>query len=415
MTLFFALLGAPAQGSARETPAVLAVETSAPSVIAIHCKTTRANPLSLRGRTYDAASEGSGVVIDASGLVLTNAHVVSGASEITVQLGDGKRWPARLLGLEAELDIAVLQVDGAPLPPIPLGTSADLRLGETVIAIGNPYGLGQSISLGVISQSLRELEMTAGVSQGYIQTDAAINPGNSGGALINLDGQLIGINTAAMRDAENIGFAIPVDRALKVAWDLSSYGAVSAPWLGFDVKDVYRRQLAGTPLAAGAVVVTRVFEGGPAAAAGLTAGAVVYQIDGRGVRSRADLNAYLASLRPGEDVRLSFIQGGRALDASLATTAVPAELGARVLSEVLGVSVEAGTNGAVVRSVEAGGAWARARLKSGDVILAINGQPVADAASLEQALTRAKAGHRPTAAFTIGRGRHRATLSLPIG
>ena len=192
---------APTPTSARHTTSVAAVQRAAPSVVAIKTQGVVAfgrGPLARR-LTVPTSGEGSGALIDPRGLVLTNAHVVAQAQNISVVLSDGRTVPAKLLGLDSDLDLAVLEVPEARgLPVIPIGSSADLMLGETVIAIGNPLGLGSSVSQGVVSQPLREVELKRGVAQDYIRIDASINPGNSGGALVNLDGELVGDEIVAV-------------------------------------------------------------------------------------------------------------------------------------------------------------------------------------------------------------------------
>ena len=407
----------PIPTSARHTATVAAVQRAAPSVFAIKTQGVVAFGRGPIGRrlTVPSSGEGSGALIDPRGLVLTNAHVVAQAQTISVVLSDGRAVPARLLGLDSDLDLAVLEVPEAKgMPIIPLGSSAGLMLGETVVAIGNPLGLGSSVSQGVVSQPLREVELKRGVSQDYIQIDAPINPGNSGGALVNLDGELVGIPTAIISGAENIGFAIPVDRALKIARDLTATGTVQAPWLGVDVADISRRRLAGTPLAAGATVVVRVHPDSPAARAGIAVGELLYGIDGRQVRSRADLNAFLAKAEPGVDTELMLMRPSGLYTAKVTTGRPTESVAASVLDEVLRVQVEDGERGARITRADPEGAWRKAWLKVGDEIVAVNGRAVTDAASLQDALLQAKAGHRPAAAFTVVRGEARVTLSLAI-
>ena len=392
----------------RRTPVVVAVERAAPWVVSIQTESLSANPFR-RGQTL--AGAGSGVLIG-DGLVLTNPHVVEGADSFAIHAEDGRAWDGHLLGLDSDLDLAVLHIPDADQDSIPLGTSADVMLGETVLAIGNPFDLGQTVTTGVVSQVDREMEIRQGVSQGYIQTDAAINPGNSGGALVNLDGELIGINTAIFRDAEGIGFAIPVDRALKVARDLASYGTVDAPWLGADVGDLSRRDLYGTGVASG-VVVTRVYPAGPAEDR-LQPYDVLYEVDGRDVLSRADLNAHLAELSPGAKVRVGVVRGGSRVRVTLPTERVPEGLAQALIAEALGVELAARDGVLVVATVTPDGAWAQAGLRAGDMLLAVDGQRVRNTAEIERALTRAKAGHRPSASFTVARGRYRGTLTLTL-
>ncbi len=405
-----------AHAADRRTPVVQAVETAAPAVVAIETEVTVANPFPLWGPAhFETTAQGSGVVIDATGIVLTNAHVVQGANEITVHLSDGTQYKAQVVGLEADLDLAVLRLEDAQgLPTISLGGSDEVMLGETVIAIGNPYGLGQTVSTGVVSSVSRGVEIQQGIVQDYVQTDAAINPGNSGGALVNLDGELIGINTAIYAQGQGIGFAIPVDRAEKVASDLVLYGKVKVPWLGVDLGDISNKRLAGTPLEEGAVVIKRVHEDGPAASSGLQDGDLLYKADGRPIHSRADLNAYLAQKAPGEKVQVSLYRGTKPMKLGLKTSEFPDNLVDRVMTDVLGIQVSSLKGALVVGDVTNTGTWAGAGLRSGDVILAVNGSAVHKPEDLRSALSEAKSGHRSSATFTVARGNHRGSVTLRI-
>jgi serine protease Do len=404
-----------ANATERRTPVVLAVEKAAPAVVAIETEMTVVNPFPFWGPdTYKTGSQGSGVVIDDDGVILTNAHVVIGAETITVHMADGTEHLAELVGMEPDLDLAVLRVDADSLPEIELGSSADLFLGESVIAIGNPYGLGQTVSTGVVSHVGREVELQPGIVQDYVQTDAAINPGNSGGALINLDGQLIGINTAVHAQAEGIGFAIPVDRAHKAAMDLMLYGTVQVPWLGMDLTDISRRRLYDTPLAEGAVLVTTIHPDSPAAAAGLEQGDLVYKADGRAIHSRADLNAYLSQSRTGRKVELSIYRGTRPLELVVKTAELPEGFIETLVDDVLGADMKLEGAGVVVTDVRDGGAFSNAGLESGDIIVAVNGTAIRHLEDLRKALGEAKGEHRPSATFTIDRAGTRGSVTLPI-
>ena len=278
--LCLSISGAVAEPSPRKTPLVLAVERATPSVVAVDTEVPVQSVFGWhRGTTQ---GQGSGVVLTQDGVVLTNAHVVEGASSITIHTAAGDALSAELMALDRSLDLAVLKVDSrSALVPIALANSDDLYLGETTIAIGNPLGLGLTVSTGVVSSTSRTMEIQQGLYQDYIQTDAAINPGNSGGALVDLEGRLIGINTFIRRDAEGIGFAIPVNRAKKVADDLVRYGAVKVPWLGCDLVDIHPRRLAGTRLAKGVVQVLRVHDGSACASVGIREGDLLFEIDGR--------------------------------------------------------------------------------------------------------------------------------------
>ncbi|MBN2800925.1 MAG: trypsin-like peptidase domain-containing protein [Deltaproteobacteria bacterium] len=391
----------------RHTPVVEAVQAAAPWVVSIETETVSSSPFSWADSTR--AGAGSGVLIG-DGLVLTNAHVVDGARTVRVHTDDGRAWDGTLLGLDTSLDLAVLQVDAGATGAVKLGSSEDLLLGETVIAIGNPFGIGQSVTTGVISRVEREMELQQGVRQGYIQTDAAINPGNSGGALLNLDGELIGINTAIFTKAEGIGFAIPVDRALKVARDLARYGSVDAPWLAADLADLSSRTLRAMGLSGG-VMLTRVF---PQAATVLQERDVLLEVNGHALRSRADLNAQLAVLKPGVTVELALLRGGSRRTVQLPTSRVPADLPERILAGTLGVELAVQAGVVAVRVASPAGGWALEGLRQGDAIVAIDGQQVHSAEEVRQALARAKAAHRPSASFTVARGRAWGTVSLGI-
>src|SRR5204863_10077631 len=189
-------------------------------------------------RRRKTQSLGSGLIIDAAGVVLTNAHVIEGASRIVVTTLDGRELEADVLGSDRDADLAVLKVDGKNLPARPLGRSGDLMIGETVIAIGNPFGLSHTVTTGVVSALNRSLNTDGRTYTDFIQTDASINPGNSGGPLLNIRGELIGVNTAIYGKAQGIGFAIPVDRVHRVMGDLVSFGEVRRAWVGLTVQDL---------------------------------------------------------------------------------------------------------------------------------------------------------------------------------
>jgi len=415
LVLSVALLGTPATAAERRTPVVEAVERATPSVVTIETEVAQASPFSMFYGPQRGSSAGSGVIIDSDGVVLTNAHVVEGALSIAVHTQDGRTWPAVVLAMESELDLAVLRLQGASgLPEIEMADSDALLLGEPAIAIGNPYGLGLTVSTGIVSSVRRDVEIRSGLYQSYIQTDAAINPGNSGGALVNIDGALIGINTAIRADAEGIGFAIPVNRARKIAEDMLAYGDVRAPWLGMAVSDIHPRRLAGTPLAKGAVLVSRVWSGGPAARAGLAPGDVLFRIDGRPVASRADLNAYLAARRPGAEVTLGILRDDRVLELRLTSTDLSAESSRAAVRDILGVAATPLRAGVRIDRLDPNGTFARAGLRPGDVVLAADGQALSGQGALEEAVRRARARHRGSLLLTVQRGQQRGMLEVGL-
>src|SRR5205814_3509963 len=239
-----------------------------------------------RPRRFKTTSLGSGVIVAADGTIMTNVHVIERASRIQVMLIDRREFDATLVGADADADIAILRVKaGGDLPHIPFGSSADLMIGESVIAIGNPFGLSHTVTTGVVSAVGRSLRDEDRTYTDFIQTDASINPGNSGGPLLDIRGELIGINTAIYGKAQGIGFAIPVDRARRVMRDLVSYGEVRRPWLGLVVQDL-TPELAQHFGTTKGVVVAEVEAESPAVSAGLARGDVVVRVDGRGGHSR---------------------------------------------------------------------------------------------------------------------------------
>lgn len=409
----------PGAEAARHTPVVAAVERVAPTVVSITTET----PVQSWFGTQTASSEGSGVVIDPSGVVLTNAHVVAQAQTIQASFADGTAYEADVLGLDQDLDLAVLKLQGAhDLTAVTIGSSAELMLGEPVIAIGNPYGLGHTVTTGVVSSLHRSLETRERVYQDFIQTDASINPGNSGGPLLDLRGRLVGINTAIYAEGQNIGFAIPSDRALKVAGDLVQFGSVVAPWLGCDLQDLTMRGPSG---ARATVKISRIYQGSGADRAGLQKGDIILEADGRAVQGRADLNAFLAAFSPGRVVDLKILRGDKESSIKVTSQAIDPKLVDDILSRVLGVTVAPLTpeaakrfpprvQGVLVTSVTPDGAFAKAGLRASDLISDINGQRVTSEDELRQILLRAKSGHRGEALVTVWRGKATGRFQLTI-
>jgi S1-C subfamily serine protease len=273
---------------------------------------------------------GSGFIWDDDGRIVTNYHVIRGANEALVRLGDQRSYQARLVGASPEHDIAVLQIDvPADLPPpIPVGSSSDLQVGQTVLAIGNPFGLDHTLTTGIVSALNRTVENEAGGDiVGVIQTDAAINPGNSGGPLIDSAGRLVGINTMIYSPSgayAGIGFAVPVDTINRVVPRIIGYGRYVRPTLGVDSDDRVTQQLFGTD-GAGGVLVLGVTAGSPAARAGLRAtrqerngniviGDIIAAVDGRSVENRADLAAALDAHEFGDRVTLTVVRNDRQIE-----------------------------------------------------------------------------------------------------
>jgi serine protease DegS/serine protease DegQ len=255
-------------------------------------------------------SLGSGVIFTSDGYVLTNNHVISGADDIQVLLHDGRVAHARVIGTDPDTDLAVLKIDAGTLPTIEVD-GATPRVGDVVLAIGNPFGIGQTVTMGIVSALQRQLVLSP--YEDFIQTDAAINSGNSGGALVNADGELIGINTAMFdRDAgaQGIGFAIPVRTAKRVLEQIVEHGRVVRGWLGVEVGNVMISADSGLPAAARGAMVVDVYPGGPAAQAGLQPGDVLLQMDKQPIIDPAGLRTREAEMAPGSKVEISGLRAG---------------------------------------------------------------------------------------------------------
>ncbi len=270
-------------------------------------------------------SLGTGAIIDKAGHILTNNHVIKDADQITVKLASKQEFKARVVGADAKSDVAVLQVLGAgDLPVLPLGDSDRLRVGQWAIAIGNPFGLEQSLAVGVISATGRsEIGITA--LENYIQTDASINPGNSGGPLLNIRGEVIGINTAIVATGQGIGFAIPINLARKVANDLMTKGRVARGWLGVTFQNVTPDLARSLGLQAEAgLVISQVMPKSPAEAAGLKAGDVVVRFNGQPVRDLRQVQGLLVDLEVGREVQITFRRGQEVRSVMVKVGEIPA-------------------------------------------------------------------------------------------
>jgi S1-C subfamily serine protease len=256
-------------------------------------------------------SLGSGVIYDANGNVATNFHVIENASLINVQLKDGREASATLVGVDRDTDLAVLRIKLASLPVIPIGRSDRLRVGEPVLAIGNPIGLGQTVTQGIISATGRG-KLGVSTYENFIQTDAPINFGNSGGALINAAGELVGLNTAIagrMLGIEGIGFAIPIDLVRGVVDAILRDGRVVRGWIGIVPRELTADEAEQFGIPQGSVLVRQVYEGSPANAQGVARGDIVTEVNGSRLRGAQDLMARVAMLKPGQRVKLSLWRG----------------------------------------------------------------------------------------------------------
>ena len=270
-------------------------------------------------------SLGSGVIVDASGQVVTNHHVIANAAAIRVQLADGREADAKVIGRDPDTDLALLRIDLRDLPAIELGRSSALRVGDIVLAIGNPLGLSATVTQGIVSATGRG-QLGVAVFENFIQTDAPINVGNSGGALINTRGELVGINTAIIArnlGVEGIGFAIPVDLVRGVVGELVARGRVVRGWVGFDVANIDDATARAAGLARGGVVIVQLYQGSPAQQAGLQPGDLVTRIGGRVPTSAQEVQVRIAASQPGTALLIGVQRGTQAADAQLQVVEQP--------------------------------------------------------------------------------------------
>src|SRR5438477_9810164 len=407
-------------GRSRQTAIVTAAARLAPAVVSVNVlrreRRVAQDPFDLffmpRGADQVVEGYGSGFIISPDGVVITNQHVTQGAEQIVVTMRDGRDFAAKILGEDPQTDIAVLKVDGVGLPTAPLGKSTDLLIGEWVVAVGNPFAylLGNAeptVTAGVVSAVGRNLlpsEGQSGIYVGMIQTDAAIKPGNSGGPLANALGEVVGVNSNILTPSGGsvgVGFAIPIERAVRVADELRRFGTVRRAWVGLDVAGA--DDLRGWKRVGG-LRVTQVAENGPAARAGIAEGDVLLVARGHRLRTFLDWEAVMLDTGPGDTLSVSFRHGGgESRSARLLVTDFPTTLAEKVA--VLGgmklvtvtPAVRAERNiqsdhGALIYDLpddmeEATG------LRSGDVILQINRVRVSSAEDLRRAFAaRAGAG-----------------------
>ncbi len=370
--------------------------------------------------------QGSGFIISADGIVLTNAHVVAEAKEVTVKLTDRREFTAKVVGLDKATDVAVLKIEGKNLPTVKLGDSRKSRVGEWVLAIGSPFGLENTVTAGIISSKSRSLPGDGYVP--FIQTDVAINPGNSGGPLFNLAGEVIGINSQIYSRSggyQGLSFAIPIETARRVEEQLLSTGKVSRGRLGVGIQEL-NSSLAdsfGLDKVQGALV-NSVEKGSPADKAGVKAGDVILKLNGNAIAASYELPALVSEIKPGAQAILEVWRDGKArnLDvtvgefpsAGVATAAPAARAEGRLGLAVRPLTAEEKkqaevSNGLVVENVS--GPAARAGIEAGDVILRANGTEIANAEALRAQV--AKAGKR--VALLVQRGEQRMFVSVEIG
>ncbi len=351
---------------------------------------------------------GSGVVVSSDGLIVTNNHVIENADEIKVVFPNKREYQAKLIGADKPSDLAFIKIEGKGLPHLPLGDSAKLRLAEWVLAIGNPFGVGQTVTLGIVSAKGRS---NVGIIdyEDFIQTDAAINPGNSGGALVNLQGELVGINTAILSKsgaADGIGFAVPSNMVKPILEQVTTHGRVRRGWLGVAIQDLTPDLARNMGIDANlrGVLITEVMPTGPAAKGNLDVGDVVVAVNGGKTETTAQLRNRIALTRPGSKTSLTVLREGERKkiqvtldekkdDAVVARRSPKTErllsgLAVRDLTRELRerMRVPRRVKGVVVRVVEPGSPADRAGIEEGDIITAVNRVSVRSARAFERAI-----------------------------
>jgi serine protease Do len=353
---------------------------------------------------YKQQGVGSGFVISQDGYILTNNHVVEDADQIKVKLSNGKEYAGKVVGRDPKTDLAIVKVErSSDLHPLTLGNSEDLKVGSWVVAIGSPFGLEQTVTAGIVSAKGRVIG--SGPYDNFIQTDASINPGNSGGPLINMRGEVVGINTAIIPNGQGIGFAIPVNTAKEIVPQLEEKGHVTRGWLGVSIQEV-------TPALAKSfdlkekqgALVAQVVSGGPAEKAGIEQGDIILGFDGKEIAESKDLPRTVASTPVGKTVTVKLLRNGKAVDRQVKVgemeekadiSRLPSShktLGIEVqnltpeIAKELGVKRDAGI---VVTQVEPGSPAAEAGIQTGDVIKQVNRKPVKNVEDFVQKVERA--------------------------
>ena len=358
-----------------------------------------------KGKEYrhKQRSGGSGVIVDKEGYILTNNHVIEGADKIKVRLNDGREFIATLKGQDSRTDLAVLNIKAKDLPVATLGDSDELEVGEWAIAIGSPFGLEHTVTVGVISAKGRS-GLGTGTYEDFVQTDASINPGNSGGPLINIDGEVVGINAMIIQPGTGIGFAIPINMAKQILNDLIKQGKVVRPWLGISAQDL-------TPELAEqfqvkekeGVLVAQIHQGTGAEKAGLVSGDIIKTVDDKAIKNVNELVKEIQKKKVGQKVKLSVVRDGKSMTIEVTLSAMPDKPEAmkeKEIEEKLGAQIQELTpqlaaryrisseikRGVVIISVEEGSPADELGLQEGDVILEINRKKIETTKDFEKAI-----------------------------
>jgi serine protease Do len=371
-------------------------------------------------REFKQKSLGSGFIISHDGYIFTNNHVVEQAEKIIVRISDGREYEAKVIGKDAKTDLALIKIKPTEsLPVVEIGDSEKLRVGDWVIAIGNPFGLEQTVTAGIVSAKGRVIG--AGPYDNFIQTDASINPGNSGGPLFNMEGKVVGINTAIVAQGQGIGFAIPIDMAKAVLADLKSKGKVTRGWLGISVQDVSEDMVKTMKLKnRNGAVISDVFKGDPADKAGIRAGDVVVEVNGQAIKDTHELLLKIAALRVGEKIAVKAIRDGaeKTFEITVAERTEQAEMAAEKRSDGaddLGMVLQDITpdvakylglqkrGGVIVVDVKDGGIADDVGIQPKDIILEVNKVKISSMKEYVREMSKRKP--KDSILFLVKRGR----------
>ncbi len=421
----------------RKTPVVEVVEKVGPAVVNIGTEYTVSrtrNPFSdFRGlgndffndffdpgfkRKYKRTSIGSGVIIDGNrGYILTNAHVVSKRGDITVTLNDKREFTARVIGMDPDSDVAVLHIESdTTLPSVEMGTSDALMIGETVIAIGNPFGFSHTVTTGVISAVDRSIKTDERVFQNFIQTDASINPGNSGGPLLNINGELIGINTAIYAKAQGIGFAIPINMAKRIISDLILYGEVVDVWTGLVVQDIDSAIAAylNIPQNSG-VLVKFVEKESPAAKGGVVERDIITKIDEKTIASKRDFASRIKEYANGDTIRFKILHLKKEKNVFVKVRLFPEDKAPELGYTLLGIRVESYSKkqGVIITEIADSSHLAKIGVEKGDLIRQIDEMAINSESDFNKAIIKYRL--KDSVVVLLQRGQNIYYLTVRLG
>jgi serine protease Do len=352
--------------------------------------------------------EGSGVIVDPKGYILTNYHVVSGADKLTIRLFDGRELIGTVQGTDPKTDLAVVHVEAKDLPLATLGDSDKIQVGEWAIAIGSPFGLEETVTVGVVSAKGRT-GLGTGTYEDFIQTDASINPGNSGGPLVSIEGEVIGINAMIISPGQGIGFAIPINLAKSIMTELIKTGKVIRPWVGIGLQNLTPELMKGLNVREKeGALISQVYEGSPAEKAGLKVGDIIVQIDGKKIKDSQDVVREVLKRQVDQKIRFEVIRDGNRVEVSVTTTQMPSTpaerkpagpgkewFGLRVSTVTPDIAKQLGlakAEGVVIEGVQMGSGAQDAGLRKGDVILEVNRQRIKDENDYRNAMEKITPG-----------------------